>query len=68
MRPAGIARATKDNSGKHPQQAEEFREGKKIGRPKQRWIWDIEPTDTLHPEFVAGGIGHWEKVKGATNG
>jgi hypothetical protein len=60
-RPMGVARATKDNSNKHPRQAEEFREGKKIGRPKQRWVVD---STTVH-EGVTMTQGHWEKV---TNG
>lgn len=60
-RPVGLAKATKDNSNKHPRQADEFREGKKMGRPKQRWVLD-------EPLAVAAGeqpSGHWEKV---TNG
>lgn len=58
MRPAGVARATKNNDNKHPRQADEFREGKRLGRPKQVWVFD-------EPLAVAPGeqpTGHWEKV------
>jgi len=57
-RPIGVAKATKDNSNKHPRQREEFIEGKKFGRPKQVWVWD-EP---VQPEETDDRKGHWEKV------
>jgi len=57
-RPMGVAKATKDNSNKHPREREEWMEGKKFSRPKQQWVWDTEAN--LTPR-----MGHWEKV---TNG
>jgi len=56
-RPMGVARATKDNSNKHPRQREEFTEGKKIGRPKQVWVPGGFVEHTGQPFD-----GHWEKV------
>lgn len=61
-RPVGLAKATKDNSNKHPRQADEFREGKKMGRPKQRWVLDVLYAN---PGSADASKGHWEKV---TNG
>ena len=60
MRPIGVGRASKDNSGKHPHKAEEFKEGKKVGRTKQVWVFD-EPLATVAGEQPSG---HWEKVRG----
>jgi hypothetical protein len=57
MRPAGIAKATKNNRDKHPQQRDEWMVGKKFGRPEQYWVWD-------DVEDIVGGAkakGHWEK-------
>lgn len=58
MRPIGVGRASKDNSNKHPHKAEEFKEGKKIGRIKQVWVPSAEPTLMGEPK------GRWEKVRG----
>lgn len=57
MRPAGVGRTTKDNSQKHPMQRDEWMEAKKIGRPKQRWVWD-------GPIELGWTTGHWEKIRG----
>lgn len=38
---------------------EDWVAGKKIGRPKQIWVWDREPATTVDG---LPGIGHWEKV------
>ena len=46
-RPIGI-QSKKDNSKKNYREHEEFNKGKKLGRPKQRWV---EATNS------------WEKVK-----
>jgi hypothetical protein len=56
-RPAGVAKATKDNSNKHPHIREEFTKGKKLGRPKQRWVSAVWYAGTLRE------LGHWEKVQ-----
>lgn len=58
-RPTGLTRTTKDNSAKHPQQRDEWNEGKKIGRPKQEFV-----TITGYDE---NGVAHvvskyWRKV------
>jgi len=59
-RPEGIVKRTKDNDHKHPQQREEWMKGKKIGRPKQVWVWDKEPITLYGTKFK--GQGHWEKA------
>ena len=33
----------------------EWMVGKKLGRRKQQWVWDVPPGATQ-------GTGHWEKV------
>lgn len=38
---------------------DEWAEGKKIGRPKQVWVWD-EPINVAAGEQPDG---HWEKTK-----
>jgi hypothetical protein len=60
-RPAGVAKATKDNSRKLHANREQWMAGKKLGRSKQQWIWDIEPT-LVEGVLVDNGIGHWEKL------
>jgi hypothetical protein len=57
-RPIGIAKATKDNSNKHPHMREEWMEAKKIGRKKQRGVSGFV-------EHTGQPFGYWEKV---TNG
>ena len=54
-RPVGVTSKVKDNSRKKFREHDEWIEGKKIGRPKQRWAWDVEPGE--HP-----GVGHWEPL------
>jgi hypothetical protein len=60
-------RGKKINPAKNEASARDFAAGKKIGRPKQRWMWDIEPLVTAsHPvQIIHPGNGHWEKVNGA---
>jgi hypothetical protein len=59
-RPEGVIKSkVKDNSKKHPHMREEFTQGKKIGRPKQTWVWD-EP---VREEETDDRKGHWEKVR-----
>lgn len=54
-RPVGVVgRVTKDNSGKHPHEREEWQKGKKIGRPKQEWIVVEGPGGSK--------AGFWRKV------
>jgi hypothetical protein len=61
-RPVGVTARVKDNSRKKFKEHDEWMEGKKIGRPKQRWVWDVEPYE-LNPDTTdMGGCGHWEKV------
>jgi hypothetical protein len=62
--PVGITRKTKDNSKKLHRNREGWMDGKKLGRKKQVWVWDVEP---LFVEENDGGIthytgsGHWEE-------
>lgn len=56
-RPAGVAKVTKNNDNKHPREREEFTAGKRIGRPKQRWIHAVWHGSTLV------SLGHWEKIQ-----
>lgn len=58
-RPIGT-KVTKDNSRKLPQNHEEWMAGKKIGRPKQRYVYNNGVG------WSGIGEGHWEKV--ASNG
>jgi hypothetical protein len=55
-KPEGIVKRTKDNSRKQPYQREQWMLGKKLGRPKQRWVYD----NGTH--WAGVGSGHWEKV------
>jgi hypothetical protein len=48
-------RGKKLNRNKNAGSARDFEAGKRLGRPKQIWIWDIPPGATQ-------GTGHWEKV------
>lgn len=57
-KPEGITKKTKDNSRKHPHMREEWMAGKKLGRPKQIWVWDATPME----EIGETDIGHWEKI------
>lgn len=57
-RPAGVTAKTKDNSKKLHRNREEWQKGKRIGRPKQAWVFD-------EPLAVAAGeqpTGHWERT------
>lgn len=50
----------KSQKTKNYQAHEEWMVAKKIGRPKQVWIWDVAPStrgDSFDP-----GFGHWEKI------
>ena len=49
-------RGKKENNNKNYQAAEDFRKGKKIGRPKQHWV----PVAGDRPGQTEG---YWEKVK-----
>lgn len=55
--PVGIVKKTKDNSKKLYRNNEEWMKGKKIGRPKQRWV--VGPDTFIDGTFTEG---HWEKV------
>lgn len=46
--PVGVTKKTKNNGKKNYRAHDEWMEGKKLGRRKQRWVPDIP--------------GHWEKV------
>ena len=50
-KPIGIVTKRKNNDNKHYRDNEEWQKGKKLGRPKQQWVWD----DTYQV------TGHWEK-------
>ena len=51
-KPAGLQSKLKDNSKKNYRANEEWKAAKKLGRKKQRWVWE-EP---MAPS------GHWEKA------
>jgi hypothetical protein len=58
-KPAGLQSKLKDNSKKNYRSREEWTTGKKVGRKKQEWVFDV-------PVTVAAGekpTGHWEKVQ-----
>ena len=60
-------RGKKINPVKNYAGAKDFAEGKRVGRPKQQWVWDVEPLIvTAHDGTVQTipntGSGHWEKV------
>ena len=59
-KPVGIV-GKKDHTRKLHANREEWTKGKKIGRGKQTWIWEIEPT-IEDGVCTVGGIGRWEKV------
>jgi len=59
---ATIIKAKGGKKTKNPQAREEFNEGKKIGRPKQVWVWDVEPCDDGVSKYNGPGIGHWERA------
>jgi hypothetical protein len=72
-KPVGVARASKDNSNKHPQQREEWMQGKKIGRKKQVWVEEFTSAPApagAETRIVESDLGHgtgtisghWEKV------
>ena len=52
-------RGKKANTDKNPQARQDFLAGKKIGRPKQRFVPNLDPPfNQLGPM-----VGTWEKVK-----
>jgi hypothetical protein len=57
-------RGKKINPVKKEASTRDFAAGKRISRPKQLWIWDIEPLNTAsHPvQIIHPGKGHWEAV------
>ena len=58
-------RGKKINPAKNDGSARDFAAGKKLGRPKQIWIWDAEPYAINSAATDMGGQGHCEKVKRA---
>lgn len=62
-RPVGVAIKTKDNSRKKHRENEEFQKGKKLGRPKQVWVWDDIGRRGAFAYPNVDPVGHWEKVK-----
>lgn len=62
-RPAGTQRSLKDNSKKNYRVREEWMQGKRIGRPKQRWVPDEVMSDVVTRNILGTIPGHWEKVK-----
>ena len=49
-------RGKKTNQVKNFNAAKDFAAGKKVGRKKQRWVWD---TNNM---FAEDRKGHWEKI------
>jgi hypothetical protein len=56
-----MRRGKKQNYNKNFVARKEWMEGKKFGRPKQIWVWDVEPNHSCEGHEVEG-VGHWEKV------
>lgn len=66
-KPAGLQSKLKDNSNKKYREHADWEAGKKVGRKKQRWVWDQEPltvtaNDGSKSVIPNTGFGHWEKV------
>jgi hypothetical protein len=58
-KPVGLKTTLKDNSKKLYRNHTEWMKGKRLGRPKQQWVFE-------EPMAVAAGeqpSGHWEKVQ-----
>jgi len=59
-------RGKKINQVKNYVAAKDFAAGKRIGRPKQRWIQDVVEVTLTDANgdvaIVTPGSGHWEKV------
>jgi hypothetical protein len=55
-------RGKKINPAKNAGSARDFEAGKRIGRPKQVWVWDVEPKPNSPIIREVKGLGHWEKV------
>ena len=55
---AGHGRGKKINPTKNHRAWQEWMVGKKIGRRKQRWVWEMD----LQSEVPLPAKGHWEKV------
>jgi hypothetical protein len=61
------------NTQKNVRANELWQESKRQGRPKQIWVWDVEPTGCLlEPGNPASyetypGVGHWEKINVENN-
>lgn len=53
-------RGKKINPTKNHRAHEEWTLGKKLGRRKQQWVWDLDlKSDTPLPDQQEG---HWEKI------
>lgn len=77
-KPEGILKKTKDNSRKKYNEAKDFAEGKRLGRPKQQWVPSMFNGEPLPDEVTMADIermvteetianktfvsAHWEKV------
>lgn len=62
-KPAGMQSRLKDNSNKKFRENEEWMKGKKIGRPKQLWVWDkLDSAGVGHAYPGPTSVGHWQKV------
>ena len=57
--PAGIIKKTKDNSNKKYRENSEWQKGKRLGRPKQVWVYDELERGA---SATSDTPGHWEKV------
>lgn len=59
-------RGKKINQVKNHMAAKDFAEGKRVGRPKQRWIVDVVEESIIDANgdkaILTPGSGHWEKV------
>ena len=56
-------RGKKINPAKNEASARDFSAGKRIGRPRQVWVWD-EP---MHVPAGEQPIGHWETTREKAN-
>jgi hypothetical protein len=56
-------RGKKTNHNKNFVAAKDFAAGKRVGRKKQIWVWDVLPESPVGvTAAIKAGLGHWEKI------
>ena len=53
-------RGKKTNHNKNHTAAKDFADGKKIGRPKQEWVWTMDLT--VQTPLADQTTGYWRKA------